>query len=315
MSIFCLAGCGLRRTKNGEAMDSAREYIETAIRIQLELNRSTNLFFKDFPANAKISPELINRINARGIMGPEEKESLVEYAVRRTEQLLYEHNQYIAISDGKRRALKELYQETLRVTEQKEVGETLIRSHQKKLARWLKGLYTDKHIDALQYSEQIGKVTCAEYSPELIESVYRIDLCRVNEPILDIGCGKNGYVVQRLRSLGKDVIGFDRSIDQSSDGLEIGDWLAYEFFPDRWGSIFANMSFSNHFIYHLMQKTGAADSYRSTYRRICDALRVGGSFYYAPALPAEEKLLCKEYYMVENVSLSNVAASVVTRLQ
>lgn len=114
--------------------------------------------------------------------------------------------------------------------------------------------------------------------------------------------------------MGKRVFGFDRLLDAPSESLSFGDWLDFDYLPNTWGTIFANMSFSNHYTYQLTQQTDSVERYRTVYCKICRSLLIGGSFYYAPVLPEAELLEGDGCFKIERVEPSNMAAAVVTRL-
>ena len=285
-----------------------------AIRGQIALNHNTNLFYVDFPTNARLLPDFIRAIQEAASTSPAEQSRMVEFAAHSTVKVLYSKNQFISIPDTLFEELKSLYSETLRLTALGCGEEELIRSHQERLSLWVRQLYPQRHRMALRQNREIGTVTCAEYSPELIERAYQIDLRYLDEPILDIGCGENGSLVKRLISLNKQAEGFDRGVGKDADAIKAGDWLTYAYGSGRWGTVFANMSFSNHSIYHQSEKTEFSEEYHAVYQAICRSLRIGGRFYYAPSLETDEEALDRLAYRVNHEYSSGVKVSVVSRM-
>jgi hypothetical protein len=117
-----------------------------------------------------------------------------------------------------------------------------------------------------------------------------IELENIKEPVLDIGCGKTGRLVNYLNDKGIESCGVDRIVAYSEHLIE-ADWLEFPLIPAYWGTIVLHMAFSNHFIFQHLYKNGKPEPYARRYKATLTALQPGGSFYYSPGLPFIERLL------------------------
>lgn len=128
----------------------------------------------------------------------------------------------------------------------------------------------------------------SQYSPELQMRVLGLTEPLAG-PILDIGCGADGALTLALRAAGHEVTGFDRAAE--AEGVDVGDWLSFDYGAGRWGLVVSHLGFSLHFLHQHLAGADAAFDYARAYRRILDGLRPGGVFAYAPSLPFMEELL------------------------
>ena len=287
--------------------------ITRLIRTQVHMNRDANLLYRHCPDNMLIHSNLASRLKRNALFSDDGLRRLVAFASRQTVDVLYRHNQFLQISSELRGTLTQIYMETLEQALTGCSGYDVIRRHQFELSNWVRDLYPRRYIDVLEDHTVIGSAHCAEYSPAMIEKIYRIDLYDLKEPILDIGCGTQQQLVAGLQKLGKYVYGFDRCIGGPSDSAGTGDWLTFRFEPETWSSIIANMSFSNHFIHHLAEKTRFISQYQSAYTAICKSLKIGGTFYYSPSLPADIESLRPDGFHISRHESFGVSVSVVTR--
>jgi 2-polyprenyl-3-methyl-5-hydroxy-6-metoxy-1,4-benzoquinol methylase len=60
------------------------------------------------------------------------------------------------------------------------------------------------------------------------------------EPILDIGCGKNGKLIWHLCRQGFNATGIDQ-FSFSDNNLQHADWLEYNYGTAKWGTITNNI--------------------------------------------------------------------------
>ncbi len=134
-------------------------------------------------------------------------------------------------------------------------------------------------------------------------------------PVLDIGCGKQPYLVRHLRQQGIVAYGIDRETEPSDLTFQ-NCWLEFSYRPQHWGTIISHLGFSNHFLHHHLLKGGQHQQYATTYRQILHALKKGGRFYYAPDLPFIECWLDPEEFFVQKKPIADTPfqAVVVTRL-
>lgn len=149
-------------------------------------------------------------------------------------------------------------------------------------------------------------VVCSEYSAELQIGILQIDITQLIEPVLDIGCGKQGNLVMYLRERGIDAYGFDR-FAYGHSFLTNSNWFEYLCGREKWGTIFSNLGFSNHFKHHHFRDDGNFIDYAKKYMEILDSLKVGGSFHYALDLPFIEQYLDKNKYQIKSQNIEQSA--------
>lgn len=172
------------------------------------------------------------------------------------------------------------------------IGEHFTRLHAN-LARFIDPASWEKPDQALIFRQ----VVCREYSPTLQLALLGVNLESLAQPVLDLGCGKSGRLVQDLRARGVEAWGVDRIVDEAPY-LQPGDWLTLRLAPAAWGSVLSHLAFSNHFNFHHLYRYGRPEPYARQYRAILNSLRPGGSFYYAPGLPFIEQALPETTYRV-----------------
>ena len=111
-----------------------------------------------------------------------------------------------------------------------------------------------------------------------------IPLAELMEPVLDLGCGKSGLLVNRLNAAGIQAVGVDRVVEPSEFLIE-ADWLELGFTPAPGEPSFRIWRFSNHFLFHHFYKNGHPEDYARQYVKILSSLKTGGSFIILPASP------------------------------
>lgn len=161
--------------------------------------------------------------------------------------------------------------------------------------------------NAIQQQEGIGgsddEPLCANYSPDLQIRILRLDPSEAPGPLLDMGCGERGDLVFRLHTLGRsDTFGFDRLFETAGLLIQAG-WFEVPWPRDTWGTILAHHSFALHANRaHVHGSLKKALTYVRGYMDVLRALRPGGSFRYAPALPFVEDLLPTDEWLIEMAS-------------
>jgi len=193
--------------------------------------------------------------------------------------------------------------------------ELLTHEHNQKINDWL--VQTNAFAGKMYAPNQdaVQAVACSEYAPDLQLEILQIDLNKLRQPVLDIGCGKEMNLVNYLREKEFEVYGIDR-FNNDNPFYKKQDWLEYDFETQKWGSIISNLGFSNHFIHHNLRVDGNYREYARKYMEILNALQSGGSFYYAPDLPFIEKHLDRFKYECTTFDIpgSKFKASRVTRI-
>lgn len=136
-----------------------------------------------------------------------------------------------------------------------------------------------------------------EYTVELQLKVLHLSPTEIQEPVLDLGCGKDAALVHWLKCQGKNALGIDLCANPERGCVAV-DWFKFPFVPGYFGTIVAHLSFSLHFLRHHLDPKGDAESFAKQYMNILRALKVGGRMVYAPGLPFIEKLLPERGYRV-----------------
>ena len=234
--------------------------------------------------------------------------SILNLFVTKTLEFTYNSNQFINMGDEGKKELTRIY--TLHLLNIKSVLEKeltykelehqinfLMAEHFQRLRDNIIR-YFDNEVTSDVYENVILKnAVCEEYSPVFQIKILGIDLNNIENPILDIGCGKSGGLVKYLIDHGYEAVGIDRIVDKEKFLVE-ADWLTFNYDCRKWGTIISQMSFTNHFIFNHLYKKGVPENYAQTYRKIIDSLSVNGSFYYTPALPFIEKYLQSEKFFI-----------------
>jgi hypothetical protein len=223
-------------------------------------------------------------------------------------EFTYASNQFIQLIPEEEAVLRKLYRAylaDLQVVLETNPG---VEALEASLAAVLKQHFQDLRANISRFFDRetarraeenviLKKTVCSEYSPQLQLEVLGIRVDDLVEPVLDIGCGKSGQLVQYLAELGLQAAGADRVV-QASLSLMEADWLALDFRPGTWGTVLSHMAFSNHFLFHHRYKNGQPEEYARKYMHILSWLKRGGSFYYAPGLPFIEQFLPDGVYRV-----------------
>lgn len=227
---------------------------------------------------------------------PSRQQSLVSLFVTTTKEYIYQQNQFVSLSAEDQAELVELYRQFL--------ADTVDILTEDRNSHEIEQLYLvalEEHFHCLKtFITNMGKsqganliyqhVVCEEYPAVLQLEILGIDRDTLREPILDIGCGKQGTLVTYLRNCGLEAFGIDRLVSPST-GLIESDWFDFEFDPSSWGTIISHMAFSNHFTFHHLYRNGTPEIYAAKYMEILASLKPGGETFYAPGLPFIEQLL------------------------
>jgi hypothetical protein len=228
----------------------------------------------------------------------EDVRELIDYTVRKTLDTIYQINQYLEISKADIKTLKQIYIETWEDLREDNFA-PIIRSHHQKLSTWIARFYPPDFVIALENKETISHVLNEEYTAAFQLAIFDINPDELTEPIIDIGCGKNGLLVKAINRVKKNVTGIDRLITDENELLLENDWFEFYFELNHWGTILANMSFSNHLLYTFTNDQKNIYRYFAKYKEIIESLKIDGTFLYAPSIPFIEDRLDNECYKVE----------------
>ncbi len=272
---------------------------------QFEFNQGKNLFYNGILNSLRFSPETFDTIEKIDLIDTNTENLLIDYMTNRAVQEFCKINQYYTFDKQAKLILRNLYVDLFaNLKKHSSSIDSIAEKHYENLTKWLQE--TNSYAEKIYTSkgEMIESVACSEYSPELQIEILQIDLDQIIEPVLDIGCGKQGILILFLRQKGIDAYGFDRfTFDNSA--LSNSDWFEFKFEKDKWGTITSNLGFSNHFQHHHFRNDGNFINYAMKYMDILCSLKIGGSFHYAPDLPFVEQYLDKDKYLLTKHSIGN----------
>lgn len=257
---------------------------------QIEFNKDKNIVLDNlgmfqFVYETVIAISNIEKLN------PDSRQFLIEYATDKAIEEFYRVNQYYSFDSKAKNNLKKIYSDLFEDFQSKTDSiENISKKHYEKLRKWLKESNPFAEKIYINAGKKINPAACSEYSPELQINILQIDVEHLIQPVLDIGCGSHGHLVNYLKNQGIEVYGIDR-FNFTASNLITADWLEYDYENEKWGSIISNLGFSNHFNHHNLRENGNYIEYGKTYMNILHSLKIGGSFHYAPDLPFIEKHL------------------------
>jgi len=272
---------------------------------QLEYNKGKNLFYNGIINSLRFTPETIDAIGKIGKTDPESEYLLIDNLTNRIIQEFCEINQYYSFDSDSKLALRNIYVELFSNIKNNKISiDSISKNHYENLIKWLQK--TNPFAEQIYKSgdEKIDPVACSEYSPEIQIKILQIDINQINEPVLDIGCGKKAGLVMYLRQNDIEAYGFDRFVDENSF-MRNSDWFEYEYGSMKWGTIISNLGFSNHFVHHHLRNDGSFIDYAKLYMKILHSLKIGGKFYYAPDLPFVEQYLDDDLYQITKHSVGD----------
>jgi len=293
---------------------------ETSIKRQLDVNKARNLLYEDVKQIMNIEPGFLAALEELLNSNVSEKSKavyseLVAFTAQELLKRLRSVNPYLQISGQQIESLEEIYRQTWQMMlKTGSIKTTLKEFHYPELSKWLAALYPAKFRKALRGSSTVGHVTYGEYSAELQVELLGIDIAHLKQPVIDIGCGSQANLVRYFRTLGMEAYGIDRHLEIHEPYLEQVDWFEYSLKPDGWGTIIANLSFTNHLNYAYLHDVSQLEHYLLKMKEIMESLSLHGCFYYAPSLPfVEDKLSVKKYKVAREQKISDIFVSRVIR--
>lgn len=231
---------------------------------------------------------------------------------------LHNRNQFLVLDADHTRDLNEVYHQFLRgfrtVLDKSEntlrlrfALQDVFASHQSNLEQFVRDLYPT----SAQY--ELAEPVCNEYSPELQLAMLHITIDDLSEPILDVGCGSHGNLVNTLNQQGKIAFGIDRDAISGTFTKQV-DWFDYHPAREAWGTIISHMALSNHFLHQHLNPAGNPEAYAHLYMSLLHALKPGGQFIYTPGLPFIEDLLPADQYTVDQYPITQLHSSPIDRI-
>ena len=234
----------------------------------------------------------------------QQRNGLVFFFVNTTINFLYSKNQFLQLTSEDKQQFVQLYQDYMQEFARilctcftkaaiEEELKKVFKKHFQLLVRLILDIFHRAGLESYPFSGK--EIICAEYSVKLQFDVLGIRLEELLEPVLDIGCGREGNLVKYLARLGINAYGIDRQTGPFELLFE-ADWLEFEYSRQAWGTLISHMAFSNHFIFQHLNPSGLPEQYARKYMQILSSLKSGGSFYYSPGLPFIECFLPEDTF-------------------
>ena len=244
-----------------------------------------------------------------------DKEYLIQFYVNDFLKNFYDINQYINFQKKDYLAIRNIFKLLLQdISNQQLFLEQIEARHYERIKILI--IKTNPAIYRINRNEDIiaKQFVCAEYSAQFQIDLFEIDINSLKEPILDIGCGEHGYLVEYLRNNNLEAYGIDR-VHKSERYFENSNWLEFNYSQKNWGTIISNLSFSNHFINHFLQNDKVDILYAQIYMKILKSLSVGGRWIYAPSVPFIEDLLqYDQYHLCRNSINTTFTKTIITKI-
>jgi hypothetical protein len=281
-------------------MDKFLENIDN----QIEFNQGKNIFLDNLDF-FQFADETVKAVSNIDKLNLDSREYLIDYATDKAIEEFCRVNQYYSFGLNSKKNLRIIYSDLFENFQTRTNSiEDISKSHYEKLKSWLKE--NNPFAEKIYKKDNVivSPVACSEYSPELQFDILQIDVNQLMQPILDIGCGSNGHLVNYLKHQGFEVFGIDR-FKFTTPNLMTVDWLEYDYGKEKWGTIVSNLGFSNHFNHHNLREDGNYIGYGNTYMSILNSLKVGGCFHYAPDLLFIEKYLDNKQFDLKKYEISD----------
>lgn len=157
----------------------------------------------------------------------------------------------------------------------------------------------------------------SKYSPEFVLEILEVDKEELKGSSLDIGCGKEGSLVDYLAKKGLDSYGIDMECDDT-DRLEQEDWLLKDYPENTYDLITSNLTFTKYFNDANSEEANDQEcfEYAQSYMKILNSLKVGGKWHYVPSVTFIEELLPEDKFEVKNSFINgNIMRTVIKRLK
>lgn len=235
----------------------------------------------------------------------EENQQLIQHLISGFLNSQYNSNPYISFSTKDHHIIQNIY-ETL-LTEIKVNEGTWDRLEEKHYNR-IRNFINLSNPSIFHLNNTTSHFTpyfvCSEYTAEFQMALLALNSQNCVSPILDIGCGKHGYLIEALLQKNYKAFGIDR-LAKNDPHYESCNWLEYNYGHKKWSTIISNLSFTSHFIYHHQRNTELCSSYAKTYMAILDALKQKGQWIYGPSVPFIEDCLPEERFLVTRHPLPN----------
>lgn len=166
-------------------------------------------------------------------------------------------------------------------------------------------------------SRKEESVSSSSYTPEFILKILDVKNEELKGRALDVGCGKDGNLVNYLVSKGVDSYGIDMKCDDTNR-LEQEDWLIKDYPENMYDLVTSNLTFTKYFndVNSEEQNDEECIEYAQSYMKILNSLKVGGKWHYVPAVTFIEELLPEDKFEVSNSFVNdNIMRTIIKRLK
>lgn len=143
-----------------------------------------------------------------------------------------------------------------------------------------------------------------KYSPEFQMELFGLDPKDVMEPVLDVSCGQDPQLVHYLRMQGLKAYGVDYDAPELSYTKKAS-WTNSNFGHNKWGTILSNIDVAQTINRAVADNSPALKGLSLAYYNLLGCLKKGGSFIYAPSVPALEAQLSESMFNVEHTALAD----------
>lgn len=157
----------------------------------------------------------------------------------------------------------------------------------------------------------------SSYSPEFILDILDVKNDELTGKSLDIGCGKEGSLVNYLVSKGIDAYGIDMECEDT-DRLEQEDWLIKDYPEMTYNLVTSNLTFTKKFNEANSEPNNDEEciEYAQSYMKILNSLKIGGKWHYVPSVTFIEELLPEDKFEVVNSFIdNNIMRTIIKRLK
>lgn len=282
---------------------------------QIQVNAATNFFYHDITPDATVlykikakSEELLMHADCDLVA-----RTMINSIVKRVLPIFTGVNQFIYFTENDENTLKALYYATFLKIMQCAVQQrltvavlgVLFREHYEQLRQFLIVTNGAELFKRYYVEPDLFPVVNANYSAAFQLELLGIDPADLREPVIDVGCGTESYLVKYLETRGCEVYGIDRDA-VFGECILASDWFNFDFTSRKWGTIISHMAFSNHFYHHHIRKDGNFIGYAKKYYEMLSALDYGGSFIYTPSLPfIEQALSSNRQYLIAHKTFTH----------
>jgi len=257
--------------------------LKAHIKKQISFNSGKNLLANEEVNSLQLIEVTKSLVETIRTLDADTEKRMIDYLTDESLQEFCRVNQYFSFDSKSVNALKGIYAQlndnirAMDVAPDQTTLKELSQQHYAKLCDWL--VQTNAFAGTMYDNSQetVQPVACSEYAPDLQLALLHIELETLQQPILDIGCGRELNLVNYLRDNGFEAYGIDR-FENNNPFYTKTDWLEYDYQPNFWGTVISNLGFSNHFVHHNLRVDGNFKVYAQKYMEILASLKTGGSF-------------------------------------